>query len=131
MFSVSFTALNLPMTFKFTSKLCTPLFSQGYILLAIQAHVPSLHPPQCQVPNTCEPVQGSNLSILLLGIYLICIGEGAIRACLPALGGDQFDKSDPIEQKLEASFFNWYTFGFSFGAFVRLVFIVWVENNKG
>lgn len=39
-------------------------------------------------------VHGSNLNLLLLGIYMICIGEGAVRACLPALGGDQFDKSE-------------------------------------
>ena len=104
---------------------------QGYILLAVQGHVPSLHPPPCQAPNNCEPVHGSNLSLLLLGIFMICIGEGAIRACLPALGGDQFDKSDPVEQRLEASFFNWYTFAVSFGGLVGLVLIVWVENNKG
>ncbi|CAO2148701.1 unnamed protein product [Urochloa humidicola] len=115
----------------YTVLIFAPFEILGYILLAIQAHVPSLHPPPCQVPNTCEPVQGSNLSLLLLGIYMICIGEGAIRACLPALGGDQFDKSDPVEQRLEASFFNWYTFAVSFGGFVGLLFIVWVENNKG
>lgn len=50
-------------------------------------------------------VHGSNLSLLLLGIFMICIGDGAIRACLPALGGDQFDKSDPTEQKLKTFFF--------------------------
>ncbi|KAF8701501.1 hypothetical protein HU200_033525 [Digitaria exilis] len=115
----------------YTVLIFAPIEILGYILLAIQAHVPSLHPPPCQVPNTCEAVHGSNLSLLLLGIYMICIGEGAIRACLPALGGDQFDKTDPIEQRLEASFFNWYTFAVSFGGFVGLLFIVWVENNKG
>lgn len=107
---------------------------QGYILLAIQVHVPSLHPPSCisgQQTTTCESVHGSNLSLLLLGLYLIPIGDGAARACLPALGGEQFDLSDPVEQKQEASFFNWYTFAVSTGGFVGLVFVVWVENSKG
>jgi hypothetical protein len=53
---------------------------QGYILLAVQAHVPSLHPPPCvagqQATTTCESVHGSNLSLLLLGLYLIPIGDG-------------------------------------------------------
>ncbi|KAI4965248.1 hypothetical protein ZWY2020_054935 [Hordeum vulgare] len=57
--------------------------------------------------------------------------RGAIRACLPALGGDQFDNADPVERRLEASFFNWYTFSVSMGAFFGLIFIVWLENNKG
>ena len=107
---------------------------QGYILLAVQAHVPSLHPPPCnpgQQTTTCESVHGSNLSLLLLGLYLIPIGDGAARACLPALGGEQFNKSDPVEQRQEASFFNWYTFAVSSGGFVGLVFVVWVENSKG
>ncbi|OEL23982.1 Protein NRT1/ PTR FAMILY 4.3 [Dichanthelium oligosanthes] len=111
-----------------------PIEILGYILLAVQAHVPSLHPPPCtpgQQATTCESVHGSNLSLLLLGLYLIPIGDGAARACLPALGGEQFDISDPVEQRQEASFFNWYTFAVSTGGFVGLVFVVWVENTKG
>ncbi|CAL4993691.1 unnamed protein product [Urochloa decumbens] len=111
-----------------------PIEILGYILLAVQAHVPSLHPPPCnpgQQETTCESVHGSNLSLLLLGLYLIPIGDGAARACLPALGGEQFDISDPVEQRQEASFFNWYTFAVSTGGFVGLVFVVWVENSKG
>jgi dipeptide/tripeptide permease len=109
------------------------LHLQGYILLAVQAHVPSLHPPPCSTTGQqkCEPVRGSNLSLLLLGLYLIPIGDGAARACLPALGGDQFDTADPVEKRQEASFFNWYTFAVSSGGFVGLVLIVWVENRRG
>lgn len=81
--------------------------------------------------TTCEPVRGANLSLLLLGLYLVPIGDGAMKACLPALGGDQFDPADPDEQRQEVSFYNWYTFAASTGGFVGLVFIVWVENSKG
>ncbi|KAF0896843.1 hypothetical protein E2562_029355 [Oryza meyeriana var. granulata] len=113
-----------------------PIEIVGYILLAIQAYTPSLHPPPCSpaaaaANNTCEPVRGANLSLLLLGLYLIPIGDGAARACLPPLGGDQFDPADPDEQRQEASFYNWYTFAVSTGGFVGLVFIVWVQNSKG
>jgi dipeptide/tripeptide permease len=112
---------------------CDSTLMQGYILLAVQAHVPSLQPSPCSPGQqaTCESVHGSNLSLLLLGLYLIPIGDGAARACLPALGGEQFDTSDPVEQRQEASFFNWYTFAVSAGGFIGLVFVVWVENSKG
>lgn len=113
-----------------------PIEILGYILLAVQAHVPSLHPPPCspngqQTSTTCEAVHGSNLSLLLLSLYLIPIGDGAARACLPALGGDQFDTADPVEQRQETSFFNWYTFAVSSGGFIGLLFIVWVQNSRG
>ncbi|KAL5204540.1 hypothetical protein ABZP36_009411 [Zizania latifolia] len=116
----------------YTVLMFAPIEIMGYILLAIQAHVPSLHPlPYGGAIQSCEQVHGSNLSLLLLGLYLICVGEGAVRACLPALGGDQFDDADPREQRQAASFFNWYTFAVSLGAFVGLVFIVWVQDSKG
>ncbi|XP_047087989.1 protein NRT1/ PTR FAMILY 4.5-like [Lolium rigidum] len=117
----------------YTVLIFVPIEILGYILLAVQAHVPSLHPPPCSPTGqqTCKPVSGSNLSLLLLGLYLIPIGDGAARACLPALGGDQFDTADPVEKRQEASFFNWYTFAVSSGGFVGLVLIVWVENRRG
>ncbi|PNT63799.1 hypothetical protein BRADI_4g21130v3 [Brachypodium distachyon] len=65
---------------------------------------------------TCEPVHGSNLSLLLLGLYLIPIGDGA------------FDTADPAEKRQETSFFNCYTFAVSSGGFLGLVLIVWVED---
>uniref|UniRef100_A0A0E0F4Q8 Major facilitator superfamily (MFS) profile domain-containing protein n=1 Tax=Oryza meridionalis TaxID=40149 RepID=A0A0E0F4Q8_9ORYZ len=125
----------------YTVLLFAPIEILGYILLAIQAHVPSLHPAPCELagaaatiqpaPGTCEAVHGSNLSLLMLGLYLICVGEGAVRACLPALGGDQFDEGDAAEQRQAASFFNWYAFAVSLGALVGLVAVVWVQDNKG
>jgi dipeptide/tripeptide permease len=104
------------------------------MLLACQAHFPSLHPPPCDIvnhPSECTAVSGRNLSLLTLGLYVIPIGEGAVRVCAAALGGDQFDGDDPRELRGKASFFNWYAFCISLGGFVGLVFVVWVQNNEG
>ena len=104
------------------------------MLLACQAHFPSLHPPPCDIvnhPSECTTVSGRNLSLLTLGLYVIRIGEGAVRVCAAALGGDQFDGDDPRELRGKASFFNWYAFCISLGGFVGLVFVVWVQNNEG
>lgn len=54
-----------------------------------------------------------------------------MRACLASFGGDQFDSEDPVESRLQSSFFNWFTFGISVGCFIGLIFIVWLDNNKG
>ncbi|WVZ89182.1 hypothetical protein U9M48_035615 [Paspalum notatum var. saurae] len=109
-------------------------FGQGYLLLACQAHIPSLHPPPCDMtnhPNECTAVSGRNLSLLTLGLFLIPIGEGSLRACAAALGGDQFDEDDPAELHAKISFFNWFAFSISLGGFVGLVFLVWVQDNEG
>ena len=109
-------------------------FVQGYGLLALQAYLPSLHPPACNIEtelNNCKEVHGWNATLLYTALYLSAFGDGFIRVCLPSLGADQFDHEDPSESHQQSSFFNWYTFGISSGGFVGLIFIVWLENYKG
>ncbi|XP_020245724.1 protein NRT1/ PTR FAMILY 4.5-like isoform X2 [Asparagus officinalis] len=106
----------------------------GYGLLALQARHPSLHPPHCNTSdqlNDCQRVHGFNLVLLYIGLYTIALGEGCMRACLAPFGGDQFDSQDPEESQLQSSFFNWFTFSIGVGGFIGLIFIVWLENNKG
>lgn len=118
----------------YTILIFAPIEILGYMLLACQAHFPSLHPPPCDIinhPNECTTVSGRNLSLLTLGLYVIPIGEGAVRVCAAALGGDQFDGDDPHELRGKISFFNWFAFCISLGGFVGLVFVVWVQNKEG
>lgn len=107
---------------------------QGFGLLALQAHFPSLHPPTCDPDaqsSNCRSVHGFNSILLYIALYTIALGEGCIRASLASLGADQFDTDDPIESRQWSSFFNWFTFGISSGAFSGLILIVWLEDNKG
>ncbi|KAF8703542.1 hypothetical protein HU200_032356 [Digitaria exilis] len=111
-----------------------PLEFLGYGLLALQAHVPSLHPSPCNIeaePSNCKGVRGWNATLFYAALYISAFGEGCIRACLPSLGADQFDPEDSYESGQQSSFFNWYTFGISLGGFVGLIFMVWLENYKG
>ncbi|KAK8962319.1 putative peptide/nitrate transporter [Platanthera guangdongensis] len=111
-----------------------PIDFLGYALLAFQAHLPSLRPPKCDTINhwnTCKRVQNHNAAILYLSLYTIAFGEGCLRSSMASFGGDQFDDEDPLESPQKSSFFNWYTFDISLGAFIGLIFIVWIENNKG
>jgi len=107
---------------------------QGYGLLALQAHLPSLQPPPCNISgqlSDCQQVHGSKLVLLYIGLYTVALGEGCVRACLASFGGDQFDSKDPVESLLQSSFFNWFTFGISIGSFTGLILIVWLTSNKG
>lgn len=111
-----------------------PLEFLGYGLLALQAYLPSLRPPPCNIEaelSNCKEVHGWNAVILYVGLYTWAFSEGCIRACMPPLGADQFDHEDPSESRQQSSFFNWFTFGISFGGFVGLILIVWLENYKG
>jgi dipeptide/tripeptide permease len=101
-------------------------------LLALQAYLPSLHPPSCDIEDertVCKEVHGWNATLLYAALYISAFGEGCIRACLPSLGADQFDHEDPTESRQQSSFFNWYTFGISLGGLVGLILIVWLESR--
>ncbi|EES15877.1 protein NRT1/ PTR FAMILY 4.3 [Sorghum bicolor] len=118
----------------YTMLIFAPIEILGYMLLAYQAHVPSLHPPPCDMinnPSDCTPVSGRNLSLLTLGLYLIPLGESSLRTCAAALGGDQFDEDTPSELPGKISFFNWFEISISLGAMVGVVFLVWVQDNVG
>ncbi|XP_059071500.1 protein NRT1/ PTR FAMILY 4.5-like [Cryptomeria japonica] len=106
----------------------------GYLLLTMQAHFPSLRPSECDILNpvmNCKHVGGGNAALLYMGLYLIALGTGGVKAALPSLGANQFDEKDPRESRLMSSFFNWFFFSLSVGASLGVTFIVWIQNNKG
>ncbi|KAI3889117.1 hypothetical protein MKX03_004280 [Papaver bracteatum] len=95
----------------------------GYVLLALQAHIPALQPPPCNMfapSSNCEQVHGYNAAIFYGGLYLLAFGEGCLRANIASLG---------VKQR--SSFFNWFTFSVSLGAFIGVTLLVWIQENKG
>ncbi|KAG6491838.1 hypothetical protein ZIOFF_046776 [Zingiber officinale] len=107
---------------------------QGYGLLSLQAHLPSLHPPHCNINDqgeNCQKVHGWNSFLLYVGLYMLALGDGCVRVSSPSLGGDQFDGEDPVEVIERTSFFNSYAFGISLGGLIGLILLVWIQNNKG
>ncbi|KAL6662073.1 hypothetical protein ACP70R_001457 [Stipagrostis hirtigluma subsp. patula] len=110
------------------------LVTVGFVLLTVQAHLPSLHPPQCNPisdPSSCKGIHGWSATQLYASLYIVALGEGIMRACIPALGADQFDRDDPSESRQQSSFFNWFAFFLSVGVIAGLILIVWIENSKG
>ncbi|PIA54166.1 hypothetical protein AQUCO_00900610v1 [Aquilegia coerulea] len=108
--------------------------SKGFMILALQAQIKSLHLPQCDMFEStieCEHVSGRKSIILFTGLYLVALGSGGLKAALPTLGADQFDENDLKEQRLVSSFFNFFLFSLCVGACIGDVFIVWLQNNEG
>jgi solute carrier family 15 (peptide/histidine transporter), member 3/4 len=110
------------------------LLLQGLALLTIQAHYPSLKPKDCNVNDItahCKtPSQGQE-AILFIGLYLLAFGSAGTKAALPSHGADQFDESDPKEEKKMSTFFNILLLAVCMGGAVSLTFIVWIQINKG
>ncbi|KAL5149255.1 Protein NRT1/ PTR FAMILY 4.5 [Glycine soja] len=102
-------------------------FQAGYSLLVIQSHDKTLQPDPC-LKSTC--VHGTKALLLYASIYLLALGGGGIRGCVPALGADQFDENKPKEGVQLASFFNWFLFSITIGASLGVTFVVYVSTES-
>ncbi|XP_021283981.1 protein NRT1/ PTR FAMILY 4.6-like [Herrania umbratica] len=104
----------------------------GYALLTIQAHFDQLRPTPCtDVSKQCEAAKSGQAAILYTGLYLVALGTSGVKAALPLLGADQFDRNDPKEAAQLSSFFNWFMFSLTGGSIAGVTFVVWISSNKG
>ncbi|WRX31447.1 Proton-dependent oligopeptide transporter family - like 10 [Theobroma cacao] len=104
----------------------------GYALLTIQAHFDQLRPTPCtDVSKQCEAAKSGQAAILYTGLYLVALGTSGVKAALPLLGADQFDRNDPKEAAQLSSFFNWFVFSLTGGSIAGVTFVVWISSNKG
>ncbi|XP_027356961.1 protein NRT1/ PTR FAMILY 4.5-like [Abrus precatorius] len=108
----------------------------GYGILTVQARFHQLRPIPCKdlAPtqmSQCKAAEGGQAAVLYIGLYLVALGTGGIKAALPALGADQFDDKDPKEAAQLSSFFNWFLFSLTMGSIVGVTFLVWIGANLG
>jgi peptide/histidine transporter 3/4 len=108
----------------------------GYGVLTAQAHFDGLRPIPCKdvAPDEaykCEKASSTQLAILYLGLYLVALGTGGVKAALPSLGADQFDEKDPKEAAKLSTFFNWFLLSFTIGGIFGVTFLVWISSNVG
>ncbi|CAN1163816.1 Protein NRT1/ PTR FAMILY 4.5 [Linum perenne] len=109
----------------------------GYGILTLQAHFHQLRPTPCNGAaalsntNQCEEASSTQSAMLYVGLYLLALGTGGVKAGLPALGADQFDARDPKEVAKLSSFFNWFMFSLTSGAMIGVTFLVWISTNQG
>ncbi|KAJ7946521.1 Protein NRT1/ PTR FAMILY 4.4-like [Quillaja saponaria] len=77
----------------------------GFILLSVQAHLPQLKPPKCNIFNRWRTVHRSKRL--------------------------QFTQDNPKQLKKLSTYFNAAYFAFSMGELVALTVLVWVQTHSG
>ncbi|KAM7266602.1 hypothetical protein ACFE04_004499 [Oxalis oulophora] len=108
----------------------------GFGVLTAQAYFDQLRPTPCigVAPDQaylCEKATTGQVAILYVGLYLVALGTGGLKAALPSLGADQFDDHTPEEAAKLAIFFNRYLLSFTIGGIFGVTFLVWISENKG
>ncbi|KAK4742145.1 hypothetical protein SAY87_000146 [Trapa incisa] len=113
----------------------------GFILLSVQAHLPQLKPPKCDMmafpgaavdgQQQCVEAKGFKALIFFVALYLVAMGSGCVKPNMIAHGADQFNPNSPKQAKRLTSYFNAAYFAFSLGELVALTVLVWVQTHSG
>ncbi|CAO2141314.1 unnamed protein product [Urochloa humidicola] len=114
----------------------------GFILLAVQAHLPQLRPPPCDMMAAaaaagaaCEEASGLKAGIFFMALYLVAVGSGCLKPNIIAHGADQFRRGDGGgaggDARRLSTYFNVAYFSFCVGELVALTVLVWVQTRSG
>ncbi|KAH1055745.1 hypothetical protein J1N35_033810 [Gossypium stocksii] len=102
----------------------------GLILPLVQAHVPQLKPPKCNMVTDgekCEEANGVKGLIFFVALYLVALGSGCVKPNMIAHGADQFN----IQTKKLSTYFNAAYFAFSVGELIALTLLIWIQTHAG
>lgn len=107
----------------------------GVLLLTVATTIPSMRPPPCddfrRLHHQCVEANGHQLALLYVALYTIALGGGGIKSNVSGFGSDQFDTSDPKEEKQMIFFFNRFYFSISLGSLFAVIALVYVQDNVG
>lgn len=106
----------------------------GLAVLTLATSLPSMRPPLCNFrthPEQCVEANGSQLALLYVALNTIALGGGGIKSNVSGFGTDQFDPSDPKEEKAMIFFFNRFYFCVSIGSLFAVTVLVYVQDHVG
>lgn len=107
----------------------------GVSLLTVATTIPSMRPPACssvrKQHHECIQASGKQLALLFVALYTIAVGGGGIKSNVSGFGSDQFDITDPKEERRMIFFFNRFYFFISIGSLFSVVVLVYVQDNIG
>ncbi|PKI62229.1 hypothetical protein CRG98_017363 [Punica granatum] len=118
-----------------TVSLFASVSALGVGLLTVATTIPSMRPPPCsdyrRLQHQCIEVNGHQLALLYAALYTIALGGGGIKSNVSGFGSDQFDSTDPKEEKAMIFFFNRFYFAISIGSLFAVIVLVYVQDNVG
>ncbi|KAF6159126.1 hypothetical protein GIB67_032743 [Kingdonia uniflora] len=107
----------------------------GVSMLTLATTIPSMRPPTCSVNqrqhHDCVGSNGKQLAMLYASLYIIALGAAGIKSNCSGFGSDQFDSSDPKEEKAMIFFFNRFYFCISLGSLFAVTVLVYIQDNVG
>ncbi|XP_060187661.1 protein NRT1/ PTR FAMILY 6.4-like [Lycium barbarum] len=105
----------------------------GVTLLTMATTIRSMIPPACnpRKRDQCIEASGHQLALLYTALYTLALGGGGIKSNVSGFGSDQFDPSDPKENKAMIYFFNRFYFCITLGSLFAVTVLVYLQDDVG
>ncbi|KAL2610361.1 hypothetical protein R1flu_028934 [Riccia fluitans] len=105
----------------------------GFFIMVLTVVVPFLNnqDEECPDPLNCKAVHGWGLAAIYVGLYVIALGIGGIKATVSPFGADQFEAGDPAEASLLPSYFNWFYWATTVGSILSGSVLVYIQDRVG
>ncbi|KAG6550345.1 hypothetical protein Mapa_008308 [Marchantia paleacea] len=105
----------------------------GLLMMVFTVVLPFLNnqDEECPDPQSCRPVHGGALAALYVGLYMIALGVGGVKATVSPFGADQFEAGDPAEAALIPSYFNWFYWATTLGSFFASTWLIYIQDRVG
>ncbi|XP_073005135.1 protein NRT1/ PTR FAMILY 2.11-like [Typha latifolia] len=101
----------------------------GMFILTLTAGISGLHPPDCNIGETCRKATSWQLGVLFASFAFLVVGAGGIRPCSMPFGADQFDPNTESGKRGINSFFNWYYFTFTTAMMISATVIIYIQSS--
>ncbi|KAH0678019.1 hypothetical protein KY285_025820 [Solanum tuberosum] len=105
----------------------------GMIVLWLTTIIPQLRPLPCgQYQHDCNGTTAVQLAAILCSFGLISIGAGFVRPCSIALGADQLENKENLDnERLMDSYFNWFYASVGISIVLAVTVIVYIQDHFG
>ncbi|KAK4715762.1 hypothetical protein R3W88_014100 [Solanum pinnatisectum] len=105
----------------------------GMLVLWLTTIFPQLRPLPCsQYQHDCNGTTEAQLAAILCSFGLISIGAGFVRPCSIALGADQLENKENLDnERLIDSYFNWFYASVGVSIVLAVTVIVYIQDHFG
>ncbi|KAH0674423.1 hypothetical protein KY284_025510 [Solanum tuberosum] len=105
----------------------------GMLVLWLTTIFPQLRPLPCgQYQHDCNGTTAAQLAAILFSFGLISIGAGFVRPCSLALGADQLENKENLDnERLIDSYFNWFYASEGVSILLAVTVIVYIQDHFG
>ncbi|KAL6912230.1 hypothetical protein ACP4OV_001035 [Aristida adscensionis] len=106
------------------------IYVTGLVILSLASYFLLVKPSGCGGAGAhCEPPSATAVALFYLSTYMIAFGNGGYQPSVATFGADQFDETDPMEQRSKVAYFSYFYLALNVGSIFSNTVLVYYEDS--